>query len=183
MRPDLSPSICTNEPGRGRLKIPVALRSTYRPTIFKEYILVNAQKVINRQIIQVRKKHKVLKVAKTSTSANYTPVTVIKMQNVSIDWELMSAVVKQDRVHPPRPLQKVDFPEMTSIYWQCYRITEKGYIGDGKECIDLDECQSSPCGDGGICSNLDGSFQCDCESGFQKLFYNINQVFESFCDF
>ena len=27
MRPYLSPSICTNEPGRGRLKIPVAYRS------------------------------------------------------------------------------------------------------------------------------------------------------------
>ena len=46
-------------------------------------------------------------------------------------------------------------------------------MGDGKECKDLDECQSSPCGDGGICNNLDGSFQCDCQSGFQELLPRI----------
>ena len=45
-------------------------------------------------------------------------------------------------------------------------------MGDGRECSDLDECQSQPCGEGGICNNLDGSFQCDCKSGFQELLAN-----------
>ena len=45
--------------------------------------------------------------------------------------------------------------------------TVKGEGGGGR-CEDLDECGEDPdrCGPGGRCSNLPGSFDCDCERGF-----------------
>ena len=57
-----------------------------------------------------------------------------------------------------------------------------GYNGDGRSCVDIDECISSPCGEHGICNNLDGSYQCDCKSGFESLskpFYSLEVIPES----
>lgn len=36
-------------------------------------------------------------------------------------------------------------------------------------CVDIDECLSSPCDSGAICSNEIGSYQCICQAGYQKL--------------
>ena len=34
-------------------------------------------------------------------------------------------------------------------------------------CIDIDECQDTPCAHGGICTNIDGDFLCSCiNTGF-----------------
>ena len=38
---------------------------------------------------------------------------------------------------------------------------------------DVNECQSSPCGDHGICSNTEGSHLCSCDTGYTK---NIDGV-------
>ena len=57
-----------------------------------------------------------------------------------------------------------------------------GYTGDGRSCDDIDECISSPCGEFGICNNLEASYQCDCKSGFESLskpFYSLEVIPES----
>ena len=34
-----------------------------------------------------------------------------------------------------------------------------------RACIDIDECQAYPCGEGAICENSVGTFKCQCPSG------------------
>ena len=31
---------------------------------------------------------------------------------------------------------------------------------------DIDECQKSPCQNGGVCTNKEGDYKCSCKSGF-----------------
>jgi len=47
---------------------------------------------------------------------------------------------------------------------QCFCID--GFKAEGATCIDVDECQSDPCGPFSICTNLQGSYRCECEAGF-----------------
>uniref|UniRef100_A0A8C7RUI0 Nidogen 2 n=1 Tax=Oncorhynchus mykiss TaxID=8022 RepID=A0A8C7RUI0_ONCMY len=49
--------------------------------------------------------------------------------------------------------------------YQCQCAT--GYMGDGRNCYDLDECRSQPCHPQATCSNTLGSFQCQCQYDFQ----------------
>ena len=35
-----------------------------------------------------------------------------------------------------------------------------------KICLDINECELTPCHLNGICSNTDGSFNCVCKQGF-----------------
>uniref|UniRef100_A0A8D0BRW1 Nidogen 2 n=1 Tax=Salvator merianae TaxID=96440 RepID=A0A8D0BRW1_SALMN len=44
-----------------------------------------------------------------------------------------------------------------------------GYWGDGKECLDVDECAQglSRCSQESVCVNIPGSYRCECPSGFQ----------------
>ena len=46
-------------------------------------------------------------------------------------------------------------------------VCDPGYelAGNGRNCVDIDECRSSPC-QSGVCSNTDGGFKCDCPVGF-----------------
>ncbi|XP_026193637.1 fibrillin-1, partial [Cyclospora cayetanensis] len=60
-----------------------------------------------------------------------------------------------------------------------------GYEGDGEGengCTNIDECATgNPCeqyGDGGICVDTDGSFECECTSGFIKRRSTCNDVDE-----
>ncbi|XP_041839000.1 nidogen-1-like [Melanotaenia boesemani] len=43
-----------------------------------------------------------------------------------------------------------------------------GFIGDGRYCVDMDECQETPrvCGPNAVCSNQPGTFRCECSTGF-----------------
>ena len=47
-------------------------------------------------------------------------------------------------------------------------IVTRNYTGDGTVCIDSDECDSNPCGVGGDCKNLRGSYECQCLPGFES---------------
>lgn len=50
------------------------------------------------------------------------------------------------------------------IEGQCFCKT--GFKAVGAECEDLDECLTNPCGPAAICTNVRGSYHCECESGF-----------------
>lgn len=41
-----------------------------------------------------------------------------------------------------------------------------GYEGDGFSCVEVDDCLSAPCNNGGSCVNLVGEYTCTCPSGF-----------------
>ncbi|XP_041921911.1 nidogen-1 isoform X1 [Alosa sapidissima] len=41
-----------------------------------------------------------------------------------------------------------------------------GYVGDGRSCQDIDECQPGRCHPDAQCYNTDGSFSCQCRPGF-----------------
>ncbi|XP_030628549.1 nidogen-1 [Chanos chanos] len=41
-----------------------------------------------------------------------------------------------------------------------------GYLGDGRICQDIDECQQGRCHQNAICYNTQGSFTCQCRPGF-----------------
>ena len=47
----------------------------------------------------------------------------------------------------------------------------EGYTGDGKTCVDIDECQdpelASLCVDNAECCNLPAHFVCKCKEGFE----------------
>ncbi|KAF3842301.1 hypothetical protein F7725_024252 [Dissostichus mawsoni] len=41
-----------------------------------------------------------------------------------------------------------------------------GFIGEGKVCQDIDECQSGTCHQDAVCYNTEGSFTCQCRPGY-----------------
>ncbi|MED6244828.1 hypothetical protein ATANTOWER_025279 [Ataeniobius toweri] len=41
-----------------------------------------------------------------------------------------------------------------------------GFVGDGRTCQDVDECQPSRCNQNAVCTNTQGSFICQCRPGF-----------------
>ena len=41
-----------------------------------------------------------------------------------------------------------------------------GFQANGATCVDIDECQSDPCGRLSVCTNLPGSHRCECQVGF-----------------
>ena len=55
-------------------------------------------------------------------------------------------------------------------------ITNKS--GDGYNCSDVNECESSPCDMNASCSNSEGSFSCECNSGYQGSGFMCTDVNE-----
>ncbi|XP_025084650.1 fibrillin-1-like isoform X2 [Pomacea canaliculata] len=55
---------------------------------------------------------------------------------------------------------------------ECYCNPGNTLTSDGINCIDTDECQSSPCGNGN-CTNLNNSFSCSCNPGSFLLPDNV----------
>eukprot|EP00933_Yihiella_yeosuensis_P081015 TRINITY_DN94549_c0_g1_i1.p1 TRINITY_DN94549_c0_g1~~TRINITY_DN94549_c0_g1_i1.p1 ORF type:complete len:1127 (+),score=189.67 TRINITY_DN94549_c0_g1_i1:122-3502(+) len=53
----------------------------------------------------------------------------------------------------------------------CY--CNKGYSGDGKECVNIDECamKTDTCATNGRCTDTDGSFYCNCSAGYNSTIY------------
>uniref|UniRef100_A0A8C7Z3W8 Nidogen 1a n=1 Tax=Oryzias sinensis TaxID=183150 RepID=A0A8C7Z3W8_9TELE len=44
-----------------------------------------------------------------------------------------------------------------------------GFLGNGRDCDDIDECRENPqiCGYNAVCNNQPGTYRCECEDGFQ----------------
>ncbi|XP_030050841.1 nidogen-1 [Microcaecilia unicolor] len=42
-----------------------------------------------------------------------------------------------------------------------------GFLGDGRTCVDVDECESIQCHPNAICYNTPGSFVCQCKAGYR----------------
>ncbi|KAK2818319.1 hypothetical protein Q7C36_022252 [Tachysurus vachellii] len=57
-----------------------------------------------------------------------------------------------------------EVPESGCIY---------GYQMLKGQCIDEDECEDNPCGNHSICFNTNGSYYCDCETGFMSKTKNF----------
>ncbi|XP_059905330.1 nidogen-2-like [Gadus macrocephalus] len=55
-------------------------------------------------------------------------------------------------------------PSVLNRVSQCHFGYEFSY--DGRSCVDVDECRSSPCHADAGCSNGPGSFRCQCRPGF-----------------
>ena len=61
-------------------------------------------------------------------------------------------------------------PESAEPEYGCQCKT--GFDGDGSiACDDIDECDGAVyvCGQNGLCKNTDGSFECDCEKGYEDV--------------
>ena len=43
------------------------------------------------------------------------------------------------------------------------------FKGDGTNCSDVNECDSSPCDGNASCGNTDGGFTCSCNSGYSGI--------------
>ena len=43
---------------------------------------------------------------------------------------------------------------------------EAGYEADGNTCVEINECESNPCHNGGICTDEVNGFSCTCAAGF-----------------
>ncbi|MEE6507752.1 hypothetical protein FKM82_029942 [Ascaphus truei] len=41
-----------------------------------------------------------------------------------------------------------------------------GFSGDGRSCVDVDECEASQCHPDAVCYNIPGSFACRCKAGY-----------------
>ena len=46
-----------------------------------------------------------------------------------------------------------------------------GYEGDGKTCLDIDECQAGKCHEKSTCSNSIGGYNCTCDHGYEDRFH------------
>ncbi|XP_030636795.1 CD97 antigen-like isoform X2 [Chanos chanos] len=48
-----------------------------------------------------------------------------------------------------------------------------GYAKEGKDCVDVDECEQELCGEHAVCKNTLGSYYCVCERGFSSRVDNF----------
>ena len=53
-----------------------------------------------------------------------------------------------------------------------------GWLGDGKTCLDIDECGGNPCDANAKCVNSPGSFSCSCVGGFTGNGFSCTDVNE-----
>ncbi|KAK2158430.1 hypothetical protein NP493_1797g00012 [Ridgeia piscesae] len=52
--------------------------------------------------------------------------------------------------------------------YTCSECPKGFYADDGETCIDINECDSTPCDSHGTCVNTPGTFRCDCEDGYTQ---------------
>ncbi|XP_046852465.1 fibulin-1-like isoform X2 [Xenia sp. Carnegie-2017] len=53
-----------------------------------------------------------------------------------------------------------------------------GYQNVGGSCVDINDCDRSPCGQGAVCENLPGGFRCDCLDGYERSGSNCTDIDE-----
>uniref|UniRef100_A0AAR2J865 Nidogen 1a n=1 Tax=Pygocentrus nattereri TaxID=42514 RepID=A0AAR2J865_PYGNA len=56
-----------------------------------------------------------------------------------------------------------------------------GFVGDGRTCQDIDECQPSRCHQDAVCHNTQGSFTCRCRPGFHGDGFHCSQEQKTRC--
>ncbi|CAI8057610.1 Fibrillin-1 [Geodia barretti] len=66
-----------------------------------------------------------------------------------------------------------DCVDSDGSYWcQCL----PGFLGDGYNCTDINECKNVTCGENAECLNTEGSYSCGCKSGFTGDGYNCTDI-------
>uniref|UniRef100_A0A8C1RK86 Nidogen 1a n=1 Tax=Cyprinus carpio TaxID=7962 RepID=A0A8C1RK86_CYPCA len=53
-----------------------------------------------------------------------------------------------------------------------------GFMGDGRSCQDIDECQVNQCHENAVCFNTPGSFTCQCNPGFYGDGFHCSTEYE-----
>jgi len=87
---------------------------------------------------------------------------------------LKHLAIEMDGYHVTQVAERIDCPITCSEQAYCERngssfdcVCTRGYIGDGRECIDLNECEVNNGGCQHVCiNNPDGSYHCLCNQGF-----------------
>ncbi|XP_040001135.1 adhesion G protein-coupled receptor E5 [Xiphias gladius] len=59
---------------------------------------------------------------------------------------------------------------------KCFSVCERGFRSERRNCFDIDECKElpEPCGKHAECFNTNGSFYCQCKSGFRNFKGEVN---------
>ena len=86
-------------------------------------------------------------------------------------WVLIVAIARLD-LNPRQDLMKIVLvsqnfsSSVISILFFFYPIR-----GSFRNCLDIDECTNSPslCGLNANCNNIEGSYACECETGYESL--------------
>ncbi|XP_044046181.1 adhesion G protein-coupled receptor E2 [Siniperca chuatsi] len=62
------------------------------------------------------------------------------------------------------------------MLWKCFSLCDLGFEQIDNHCVDVDECQETVegCGEHAECFNTNGSFYCQCRSGFTNIHGKVN---------
>ena len=92
----------------------------------------------------------------TNENVPLDDVDVTNNMDVSDTAESTSDLIQNDEGHSELPPQE-DALECT-----------EGFIPQDSECVDVDECAAteSPCDENASCNNSEGSFECECNAGY-----------------
>ncbi|XP_053553595.1 nidogen-2 [Bombina bombina] len=140
---------------------------TYHECLYSQRLPLSAQKLnVERVFALYNKDEKVLRYAITSHIGSIHETSQESTSNPCYDGT--HACDTRAQCQPA-----------TGLNYTC--VCASGYQGDGRECTDVNECDVGParCGQNAVCSNLPGSYKCECRSGYTFAADGHNCLLES----